>query len=40
MQVYNTAGQMVYSGEAANMNLNKGVYIINDGAQTRKVMIK
>ncbi len=40
VQVYNTAGQMVYSGEAANMNLNKGVYIINDGAQTRKVMIK
>lgn len=40
VQVYNQAGQLVFSGNKANMNLQKGFYIVKEGNKTEKVMVK
>lgn len=40
LQVFNTAGQMVYSGETAQVaGLAKGLYIVKNGAATVKVAL-
>lgn len=40
VKVYNTAGQIVYSGVAEKMNLSSGMYIVKHGNETHKVVIK
>lgn len=40
VEVYNTSGQMVYSGSKQAMQLSRGLYIVKDGSKVSKVMIK
>ena len=40
VQVFNAAGQSVYSGNAAGMNLTKGLYIVKQGTKAQKVLVK
>ncbi|MBQ7422917.1 MAG: T9SS type A sorting domain-containing protein [Prevotella sp.] len=40
LQVFNTSGQLVYSGSQNALNLQPGIYIIKNGTKVQKVMIK
>lgn len=40
VKVYNTAGQIVFSGKAEQMNLKAGLYIVKNGEKTQKVLVK
>lgn len=40
VSVYNAQGMNVYNGPAAGMNLKKGMYIVNDGKSSKKIIVK
>ena len=40
VKVYTTSGQLVYSGNDANVNLADGLYIVKSGSEAKKMMVK